>query len=168
MADDPKVMEWADYLTPSCGRYRFARAKYEKHYPCVESKRKEYAKAGGLPDECVDSWKACRAHRDEMKSKCEEERKTFMIDTAQYIASGLRMPTPVPTLSKAGWVYPASWKPYLGAPGAVTRPNVGGANEARIDTSITNVPTTSNRTIAIGLGVGLGLVVIGFWLAGRK
>ena len=168
MADNAKAMEWAGYLSPNCGKYKFAKRQYGVHYPCVKSKREEYARKGGLPDACIKSWKACDRHLQDTDTKCREEKKTLVIDTAQYLDRGTAMPLPVPTVDKAGWVYPASWQLFLAPPGSTPRPGAGGGDEPRIDPDIVNVPTTSTSTVAIGLGVGVVLLVAGIWLFNSK
>lgn len=174
MNDKERALEWAGYLSPCCGQYKFVKAAIEKWKQpgreayTMEHARRELANKGMLPNSCVVSWKNCDRWAQDKDSKCRTERDLNAVDTAQYVADGYKMPTPLPTPSVDGWVYPKSWQPYLGAPGQVARPDVGGSDAERIDPNITNVPETSTRSVAIGLGLGLGLLAIGIWLASRK
>jgi hypothetical protein len=174
MDDKAKALLWADYMSPACGKYRFATAAQDKWKQAgreaytMEHARRELADKGLLPRSCVVSWKNCGRYLDTTRSACNTERENFLIEVQQYMASGVAMPQPVPTPTVDGWAYPPAWGKFRSAPGSTERPSVGGGSEERLDTSITNVPETSTRTVAIGLGIGVGLLVLGLWLSSRK
>ena len=159
----------------------------------MKGARQELADKGLLPNSCVKSWTNCDRYLADQSTKCRQEKTTFQPLAEQWIAEHGAAPSPMPTAGPNGWTYPASWAAFKDygidvSTGGSMRDRAlldarvgqtgGAASKARnilrnvgpllAPPTAPDEPMTSDMKVAIGLGIGVLLLVGGVWWAKSK